>query len=286
MKIKVFVIVIIGFLSVNMFAQANLNNYKYVIVPKKFDFLKEANQYRLNELAEFLFEKYGFVALMEGEDYPEDLSLNRCLALRSDVIKDSGLFKTKLNMELKDCNDRVVFTSPTGESREKDYATAYNEAMRSAFETLESLNYQYEPSKIIAASKSQPKPKDNPNNAEIAQLKAEIESLKQEKQSTAKLDKPMEVVVSAGPAKPITPKPDITSTKTELEPVLYAQAIENGYQLVDSTPKVVYKLQVSGLQNVFFVEGKQAIVYKKGDIWLMEYYEGNNLKQETLPIKF
>ncbi len=28
----------------------NLNNYKYVLVPKKFDFLKEADQYQLNSL--------------------------------------------------------------------------------------------------------------------------------------------------------------------------------------------------------------------------------------------
>ena len=75
-----------------------------------------------------------------------------------------------------------------------------------------------------------------------------------------------------------------TESKTEF--VLYAQPIENGYQLVDSTPKVVHKLQVSGLQNVFFVEGKQAMVYKKEDVWVMEYYEDGSLRQEVLPIKF
>ena len=41
------------------FSQTNLNNYKYVIVPKKYDFLKEEDQFRLNGLTKFLFEKYG-----------------------------------------------------------------------------------------------------------------------------------------------------------------------------------------------------------------------------------
>ena len=44
----------------NVYSQSNLNDYKYVIVPNKFDFLKENDQYQLNSLAAFLFEKYGF----------------------------------------------------------------------------------------------------------------------------------------------------------------------------------------------------------------------------------
>ena len=56
-------------------------------MPNKFDFLKEKNQYQLNALAEFLFEKYGFETLTEGTDYPADLTANRCLALKSDVLK-------------------------------------------------------------------------------------------------------------------------------------------------------------------------------------------------------
>ena len=133
------------FIISSTFAQSNLNNYKYVIVPKKFEFLKEANQYRLNELTEFLFNKYGFQALMEGDSYPDDLLKNRCLALKSNLIKDSGLFKTKISVELKDCNDQVVYTSEVGESREKDYEKAYNEAVRNAFKSFETVNYQYVP---------------------------------------------------------------------------------------------------------------------------------------------
>ena len=77
-----------------------------------------------------------------------------------------------------------------------------------------------------------------------------------------------------------------TIVKEALSSVLYAQQIENGYQLVDSSPKVVYRIKNSGLNNVFLVEGKNAIVYKKGDSWVLEYYSENNLKQEALNIKF
>ena len=49
----------------------SLNDYKYVIVPGKFDFLKESDKYQLNSLTKFLFEKYGFEAYLErSKDIP------------------------------------------------------------------------------------------------------------------------------------------------------------------------------------------------------------------------
>ena len=101
-KVILVLSIILGCLTFSK-AQSNLNDYKYVIVPNKFDFLKEADKYQLNSLTKFLFNKYGFTALLENENYPEDLAKNMCLGLRSDVISESGMFKTKLRVELKNC---------------------------------------------------------------------------------------------------------------------------------------------------------------------------------------
>ena len=124
MKTSFISILMICFFISSISSQTNLNEYKYIIVSKKYDFLKEADQYQLNSLSKFLFNKYGFTALMEGEVYPEDLIRNRCLALKADALKNTGMFKTKLNIELTDCNDRVVYVSDVGESREKARACA------------------------------------------------------------------------------------------------------------------------------------------------------------------
>ena len=121
MKAKFLPLLIACFILTSVFSQSSLNKYKYIIVPHKFDFLKEKDQYQLNALTQFLFNKYGFEAIMEGTAYPEDLIRNRCLALKSDVNKDSSMFKTKLTVELYDCNDKLVFTSSIGESREKEF---------------------------------------------------------------------------------------------------------------------------------------------------------------------
>ncbi len=291
MKTKFFSIILTCFIVTSVFAQANINNYKYVIVPNKFEFLKEKDQFQLNSLAKFLFNKNGFEAVMQGSDYPNDLVLNRCLALESDVIKESGMFKTKLKIELKDCNDKVVYTSKLGESREKEYKTAYNLALRDAFKYMEPLNYKYEPNENITsirtASQSQVKTEVA---EEIQQLKKEIRNLKKEKQAeVAVVEKPKvetPKVVALQP-KPVVKKQVKETTVIEgVSNVLYAQTIDNGFQLVDSSPKVVYRIKSTNLKDVFLVEGKSAIIYKKGNDWVVEYYSGDTLEQEALNIKF
>ena len=287
MKTKILLAFTICFLTLNGFAQTNLNTYKYVIVPNKFDFLKENDQYQLNSLAKFLFEKYGFEAIMEGGKYPDDLLKNRCLALKSNLLKDSGMFKTKLAIELKNCNDAVVFTSEMGESREKEYKKAFTEALRNAFNSIEALGYSYQPSAEIANVIPQETQANNAAAQEIERLKQEIASIKIAKDAVVEVAKP-EVVVVATPNLTVN-----NDAKTVAQPtrqvatgVLYAQAIENGFQLVDSSPKVVYKIKKTGIADVFMVENKNATLYKKGENWIMEYYENNELKQEVLTIKF
>jgi hypothetical protein len=285
MKIKFFTIIMALVLISNAFSQGNLNAYKYIIVPKKYDFLKENDQFKINSLSKFLFVKYGFETVMEGDDYPEDLIRNRCLGLKSNVNKDSGLFKTKLIVELKDCNDKIVYTSGVGESREKEYDKAYNFALRDAFKSFETLNYKYQPNQNMVMVEDQTTATEKNETAqEIQKLKEEIEALKQEKivevlpEETTKIESTKVEVINETPKEA---KNDLSVSN-----VLYAQEIDNGFQLVDSTPKVVYKIKKTGLENVYLVENLNATLYKKGDQWILEYYDNEVLKQKPLDIKF
>jgi len=127
-----------------LFAQKNINSYKYILVPKQFEFQKSADQYQLNSLTKFLFEKSGFNVLFTDENFPADLAANSCLGLKAKVNNDSGMFSTKMNLELTDCYNQVVFSTKDGKSKEKDYKTAYYEALRMAFVDIENLNYAYD----------------------------------------------------------------------------------------------------------------------------------------------
>jgi len=283
MKTK-FILIFIAFLLVtNVFSQTNLNEYKYVIVPAKFDFLKEADKYQLNSLTKFLFEKEGFTTLFENSDLPEDLKRNRCLALFSNVLSDSGMLKTKLSFELKDCNNKVVFKSQLGASREKEYKKSYHEALRNAFKSLKEVNYSYTPK--VEQKVVEVKPKET--KVIVAPVKIESSNKIEPVKETPKVEKP---IIKETPKnletieemkKPIAAKPVINETPNTN--VLYAQEIANGFQLVDSSPKIVMILLSTPKQDVYIVKGKDAIVYKEDGFWYMSKVATN---PEKLNIKF
>lgn len=280
MKNKILLLVTF-FIGVSLYAQPNLNQYKYVIVPKKYDFLKEENQYQMNALTKFLFEKYGLLALMEGEEYPDDLLNYRCIALNSNILNSSSMFKTKLNVILKDCNGKLVYTSNSGETREKEYSKAYQTALRNAFKSFETMNYKYEPvensskndnviEKAVLVEASTDVTKENVILNETKVVEMETKEINNEVSST---------VVAASTLKE-------SESKTEESNVLYAQAIQNGYQIVDSSPKVVMILLETAKEDTFIVKGENAIVYKEDGFWYISRNDGLKLETELITIKF
>jgi len=135
----------------NIFSQ-DLNNYKYIIVPESYDILGKTNQYQLNALTKFLFEKNGFQTIMKTETWPEDLQQNPCLGVSPVLVEDSGLFVTKLHIELQDCKGMTVYKTREGRSKEKDFQAAYQESFRDAFQELADLQYEYKSNSGIAES--------------------------------------------------------------------------------------------------------------------------------------
>jgi hypothetical protein len=121
----------------------SVNDYKYVVIPNKFDFQKKENEYNLNNLVKMMFEKYGFEVYIEGSQKPAELALNRCKALYADVQKSSGFLTTNITIALNDCAGKTLFTTQTGKSKEKDFKTAYYDAIRKASSSIDGLNYKY-----------------------------------------------------------------------------------------------------------------------------------------------
>ncbi|GAA4317006.1 hypothetical protein GCM10023115_42230 [Pontixanthobacter gangjinensis] len=140
--------------TILMTSAQELNDYKYIIIPETYEFLGEVNQYQLNALTKFLFEKNGYNTLMVGENKPQDLNTDPCLGLRTKLLNNSGLFVTKLVIQLEDCQGNVVFTSQEGRSREKDFKASYQEALRDAFTSIEEMEYQYDAKQPGTAAKT------------------------------------------------------------------------------------------------------------------------------------
>lgn len=287
---KVFYIVSFVLLSnLNTFSQTSINNYKYIIIPSQFEFLKEQDQYQINSLTKFLFNKYGYSAFLENEELPKDLKENRCMALKAHVVNINALLKIKIQIDLKDCNGNLVMSSDIGETREKMYNKAYNLAIRDAFKTFQNADYSYQPNENlltnatpITAATSVVKTE---NFEEIARLKKEIEILHEENIEVVEIEKPIENVQLTEQKMTVSSPKEFLEDNKAKAGILYAQPINNGFQIVDTTPKKVMVLLNSGVKDVFTVEGEKAIVYKKGDLWI--YSEsGEILKGEPINIKF
>ncbi len=289
MKTKYILTLLTLFIILALPAQTNLNDYKYVVMPRKFDFLKEVDHYQLNSLTKFLFNKNKFNVFFDDENFPEDLSKNRCLTLFANVLQSKSLFTTKLTVELKDCYNNVVFVSKEGSSKEKNFKKAYHQSIREAFESFKSVNYTYSPKEI--------------NNQEIENITTDKENQLDPIPAHEKVIKVIETKSDSKLALPVPVTPEIpekAEVKDELKnndkkpsseqiipsDILYAQAIQGGFQLVDKSPKVVYTIFQSGKKEVFIVKGKDAIIYKLNDIWVLAEQFDDNLKVTSMNIKF
>lgn len=281
MKAKVLYILLFA-IGVSGVVNAQLNNYKYIIVPKKFEAYKTVNEYQTSTLVKYYFEQNGFNAVYD-DALPLELANERCLALEADIEDNSSLFATKLNITLKDCNNVEIFRSIEGKSRIKEFNESYKDAIQKAFVSFSGMKYAYVP---------KPKEKVEGEAPVTISFKNDVKAVEEE---------PTEHIVEQKSTvdeqvyKAIEPKPsNITRAvveKTELpdsSSVLYAQAIANGYQLVDSTPKVVLKLEQTSMDNVFMANfnGNNALVFKQNGKWVLEYSENGEKVQKELNIKF
>lgn len=247
MKKLVFVFILFSTVA---FSQ-NINNYKAVIIPLKYDFLKSENQYRLATLTKLNLQKAGFVAFYSNEDIPSEYK-DRCSLLTVDVKKESGFLMTKLAVVFNDCFGKLVYQSEMGKSKLKEYEAAYSEALNDAFRSINALNYKYELNQSPSKQLTQVSP---------------VESVNSSISSWA-------TVVQDSP-----------NTNAEL---LYAQATPTGYQLVDASPKVVFKLNKTSVPTLYTAikDNRQGVLIQKENQWFFEYYENDKLFSELVRVKF
>jgi hypothetical protein len=141
---KACILFIFSLFTVAGYSQNTINNYKYVLVPARFDFFDEDNKYGLNTTTKELLEQKGFTAFVGSEDLPSTVAANKCNALRVEVVQRKGLFATNLTLLLKDCQGNIIFKGKEGKSREKQFQQSYDLALRDAFSSLKDVPYQYD----------------------------------------------------------------------------------------------------------------------------------------------
>ncbi|WP_224483795.1 hypothetical protein [Robertkochia aurantiaca] len=242
-----------------------LNAYRYVVVPVKYEWQKDANQYRFNTYVKYKFENAGF-DVYYSDTRPDELIENPCMGLRAEVENVSGMLTTKLLLRLINCKNQMVFISEEGSTKIKEYEPAYREAFDKAFKDIKKLNYQYDPDLALELSSGQKRGEElstPQGSAEIMKEQATVEIMSTKTGEQIMKDTEL-------------PDPDI----------LYAQKLADGYQLVDTRPKLVFKLRKTSDPERFIITNYSGMFYKEGEYWVAEYYKDGQLVKETWKVEF
>lgn len=256
-----------------------VNDYKAVVIPMKYDFLKTENQYRLQTITKMNLQKAGFQAFYATETIPAEIT-DRCSILYVDVKKENAFLVSKLFIIFRDCYGTEVYKSSIGKSREKEYEVAYVEALNLAFESLYSLSYKY-------------------NGNTNFSSKAGVNALAVPVMAAPAIVSPNSAVpavaMTTAAAAAAIPVVAIPTTSIELQTsdvkssgLLYAQPTSYGYQLIDSEPKVIMKVyKTSNSASFMAKKGEvQGVLVSKDNQWFFEYYQGDNLISEKIDVKF
>jgi hypothetical protein len=241
-------IILLLILASSLGFSQTINDYRYAIVPSKFSFLKEKDQYRLNTLTKLLMEKYGFVTFFDTDILPVEVAENNCNKVFVDVQNNGNMFMTKMSVVLKDCKNTILFTSVEGKSQEKECQIAYNQALREAFNSFNSLGYKYNGNNNFNSnSKVNAKESSNLKDSNLNEANIKVNDL-----------------------------------------VLFAQPIENGFQLIDATPKVIMKIYKTSSPVCFIANkgGIQGVLISKENEWFFEYFNNFKLVSDKVEVKF
>ncbi len=261
-------------------ASAQLNEYKYIVVPKRFEAFKSVNQHNTSVLVKYLLSQEGF-SVVYDDAQPMELRTDPCLGVYTKLNNTSSLLATKVIIDLVDCENQLVYTSQEGKSKKKDYKEAYAEAIDEAMWSFRGLDYEYYPSR---------KDEETTKAVMISPAEETVETVETVETEEAEDLTPSEDVqpVADSSVEEISETNESVSTSTSGTDVWYAQELDWGYQLVDSTPKVRMKLYKTSLSDVYLAEseGKNGVVYQKEGEWWFEFVEGDVKQQTNLTIRF
>lgn len=137
------------FLIISLFGQ-NVSDYQYIYVPQKFnDF--EQNKYGLNDLLQAKLKQKRFIILNENKtEWPMEAKQDPCEVLNADVVNTSNIFKNRLKIEFKDCQNKTI-ASIEGKSFIKEFDEGLRDALQNATNSIAISNYK----KAVALQKEE-----------------------------------------------------------------------------------------------------------------------------------
>lgn len=119
---------ILTLLLITFFYGQQVSDYQYIYIPEKFND-QDVNKYGLNDLLQLKLKQKKFTVITESkENWPAELLQNPCQILTADLLNTSNMFKNKLKVEFKNCDNKTI-GSVDGISSIKEFEPGMREAL-------------------------------------------------------------------------------------------------------------------------------------------------------------
>ena len=78
------------------------------------------------------------------------------------------------------------------------------------------------------------------------------------------------------------------NSESSVSSQLFAQPITNGFQFINAEPKVIYKIYITSLKDLYIAAkgSLQGVLISKNNEWFFEYYQNEKLLSEKVEVKF
>ena len=117
---------LIALFSIISFAQKK----QIILISSKFDFQSEKNSYNINNMLKAILVSNNYEVYFDDAVLPIEIAQNRCNALTGVLVDNSNLFLTKVKLQVKDCQNNLLFETAEVKSREKNIQDGFIEVIK------------------------------------------------------------------------------------------------------------------------------------------------------------
>lgn len=109
-----------------------VSDYKYILIPAEFNDFKENRSYGLRSMMQKSLAGKKYTVLSETKtDWPTEALTNPCTVLTADLSNEKSMFRNKIILQFKDCNNQVLVTEK-GSSMIKEFEPGFQDALKQA----------------------------------------------------------------------------------------------------------------------------------------------------------
>ncbi|MGE8553888.1 MAG: hypothetical protein ACN6OB_08120 [Chryseobacterium jejuense] len=131
-------ILMLAICSTAIFGQ-KVSDYKYVLIPEKFESFKGESYGLEGALTKALKNKKYVILPASIDQWPSEAKDNSCNIINANILNVKSLFSNKLMLEFKDCNNKVILESK-GSSNIKEFEEGLADALKMALISVGNSN--------------------------------------------------------------------------------------------------------------------------------------------------